>query len=427
MPATETVLEDRAVIAWARKRLLPHDAARRLLAAAEAVTLACVIAIGRLRERGGFHCLAAEHKRLLLENAELRGQIDILRARLEGIPARERPHYSPQARFLILEHMRRTYLLSVEDTARRFLVTGQTLYNWLRELARNPTATAIGVLLRTPPPMRRYHDVVRRSAWQMKHTSFGGDRQIAGTLARECAWSPSRRSVGRFCKEPIASPPRGPQPIPRATTVQGRYPNHLWLADITRIPTVFPFLHLHLAVVFDAFSRLPLRAAVSCFEPSAAALLDLVQRAIREHGRPRHFVSDQGSQFTAPLFTDALKAIGVRQRFGALHRHGSIAIVERFFRTLKDELQLRQWKPWSLDELERRLRLALMRYAYCQPHSALGGRVPIEVFLGIPDRRPLVGLAPRDRPGAPDIDCPVQLAFLDPESERLPILVPTAA
>jgi hypothetical protein len=257
--------------------------ARRLLAAAEALTLACLIAIGRLRERGGFHRLAADHKRLLLENAELRAQIDILRSRLETIPARERPHYSPQARFLILEHMR-TYLLSVEETARRFLITSQTLYNWLRELARNPTATAIGVLLRPMPPLRRYHDVVRRLARQMKHTGFGGDRQIAGTLARDCGWRPSWRSVGRFCKEKDLPPPSYPRPLPRAPTVRGRYPNHLWLADITRIPTVFPFLHLHLAVILDAFSRLPLRAAVSCLEPSAAAVLDLVRCAIREHG-----------------------------------------------------------------------------------------------------------------------------------------------
>ena len=122
-----------------------------------------------------------------------------------------------------------------------------------------------------------------------------------------------------------------------------------------------------------------------------------------------------------------MKSLGVRQRFGALHRHGSIALVERFFRTLKHDLGLPRWKPWSLDELERRLQPTLVRYAYLRPHSALGGRTPIEVFFGIPDQRPLANLAPRGRPGDPDVECPVQIAFLDPESQRLPILLPTAA
>jgi hypothetical protein len=46
----------------------------------------------------------------------------------------------------------RTFILSVEEAARRCLVGGQTLYNWLRELAQNPAATTIGALLRPQPP-----------------------------------------------------------------------------------------------------------------------------------------------------------------------------------------------------------------------------------------------------------------------------------
>jgi transposase InsO family protein len=36
------------------------------------------------------------------------------------------------------------------------------------------------------------------------------------------------------------------------------------------------------------------------------------------HGRPRHFVSDQGSQFTAHIFRETLAALSIRQRFGAI-------------------------------------------------------------------------------------------------------------
>jgi putative transposase len=258
----------------------------------------------------------------------------------------------------------------------------------------------------------------------MKSFGFGGDRQIAATLAR-FAWKPSRRSVGRFCREKETSPaPVPPAPFRPTTTVRGRYPNHLWLADITRIPTVFPFLHLHLTVVFDAFSRLPLRLALSYFEPSAQAVLDLLTSAIRQHGKPSHFVSDRGSQFIADLFRERLRLEGIRQRFGALYQHGSIALVERFFKTLKADLGAR--RPWNLADLERRLVPLLVRYAYCRPHSALAGRPPAEVFFGIMDPRPPRNLAPRGRPGDPDVTCPAEIVFLHPDSRDLPILVPAA-
>lgn len=195
---------------------------------------------------------------------------------------------------------------------------------------------------------------------------------------------------------------------------------------------MFPFLYLHLAVVFDACSRMPLAARVFLFEPSAKAMLALVLQAVARHGKPRHFVSDQGDQFTAGLFRGTLKALGIRQRFGALYQHGSIALVERFFRSLKEDLHLgkksrRSGRPWSIADFERRLVPALIRYSYCRPHSALEGRIPAEVFFGIPDQRPLTNLAPRGRPDEPDLECPVEIAFLDPDNRALPILVPKAA
>jgi transposase InsO family protein len=180
----------------------------------------------------------------------------------------------------------------------------------------------------------------------MKDLGFGGKRMISATVAR-FGWTPSPRSVGRFCRERSVAPPPGPERVGRNTTVRARYPNHLWLADITRIPTVFPFLHFHVTVIYNAFARLPLRAAVSLLEPSAFATLDLFRAAVHEHGRPRHFASDQGSQFRAALFRSALFDLGILQRFGALYQHGSIAPIERFFKTLKEDLGLPRWKPWS--------------------------------------------------------------------------------
>jgi transposase InsO family protein len=145
------------------------------------------------------------------------------------------------------------------------------------------------------------------------------------------------------------------------------------------------------------------------------------------HGGPRHIVSDQGDEFTASVFRETLKALGIRQRFGAIGQHGSIALIERFFRSLKADLRGGWLRLWHPRDLARRLELALARYAYCRPHLGLGGRVPAEVYFGLTDQRPLLNSAPRGRPEGPEADCPFEVLFLDPETETLPILVPRVA
>jgi putative transposase len=43
----------------------------------------------------------------------------------------------------------------------------------------------------------------------------------------------------------------------------------------------------------------------------ASFCVDCLEDALREHGRPQGFNSDQGSQFTSAAFTDVLKREGV--------------------------------------------------------------------------------------------------------------------
>jgi transposase-like protein len=52
----------------------------------------------------------------------------------------------------------RKYMLSLQETARRFLVTPQTVYNWLDELRQDPGATTIGSTVIPVPPLRRFSD-----------------------------------------------------------------------------------------------------------------------------------------------------------------------------------------------------------------------------------------------------------------------------
>ncbi len=124
-PHPEDDLALRAVLASARRRNDPRHAERAFLQAAEDLTLCSIAAWERLRHEGATaEKLLAELQQAHFLLREVRDQAEIPLARMARDQPRHRPHYTPPLRFRILEHQR-VYMLSVEETARRFCVTPQ--------------------------------------------------------------------------------------------------------------------------------------------------------------------------------------------------------------------------------------------------------------------------------------------------------------
>ena len=347
--------------------------------------------------------------------------LDINRARWDKLAERQRPHHTPEYRFRILRLMQ-LWALSQDEIARIFCISPSTIARWQAELVKDPDKTSVGSLFRPVPPVRRYADTVRHLIQAMALAGFAGDRTIAQTLAR-AGWKLARRTVGRIRKEARVVPP---EPKTAGRAVRARYPNHVWMADLTEVPSFLRIFSLKLAVVFDVFSRMPLAFRVFTSEPSADHVADLLAHAASRHGAPRHFVSDQGPQFTAFLFRKRLEALSVRQRFGAIGKTGSIALIERLWRTLKERLHLVSLKPGHLVDLERRVHVGLVYYAHFRPHQGLGGATPAEVYLGLtPLHRSAVDPL-RARPGDAAPETPFEIVYLDHE-RRLPLLRRKAA
>jgi hypothetical protein len=113
------------------------------------------------------------------------------------------------------------------------------------------------------------------------------------------------------------------------------------------------------------------------------------------------------------------------QRFGAIGRTGSIAIIERFWRTLKEMLDLRARPPLSHHHLEDKIEIGLRYYAIHRPHQGLHGATPEEIYF----RRTPAGARavspPRasSRDPAKPLELPFEIAYADPE-RRLPFLIP---
>ena len=151
-----------------------------------------------------------------------------------------------------------------------------------------------------------------------------------------------------------------------------------------------------------------------------------VSKAARRHGRPAHFVSDHARCFTSRVFRHKLRSLGVKQRFGAVGKKGSIALIERLWRTLKDTLDLRLLRPLVAENLAATVELGLVHYAHFRPHQALAGATPSEIYFGRTPSHLSAIPPPRGRPGEGPMDLPFRIEYLDAE-RLLPVLVRRAA
>jgi len=102
------------------------------------------------------------------------------------------------------------------------------------------------------------------------------------------------------------------------------------------LPQCWPFCWW-VAVVIDHYSRRALGFAVVKQQPSSKQVRQFLGRLIAKVGAaPKYLITDSGTQLTCAGFQPWCKRHNIRHRKGAIGQTGSIALVERFIRTLKD-------------------------------------------------------------------------------------------
>ena len=139
-----------------------------------------------------------------------------------------------------------------------------------------------------------------------------------------------------------------------------------------------------------------------------------------------HFISDHARCFTGQVFRRKLLRLGVKQRFGAVGKKGSIALIERMWRTLKDTMGLRLLRPLAAENLMEKVEIGLLHYAHFRPHQGLGGATPAEMYFGRTPSHLSAIPPPRGRPGEGRKHSPFRIDYLDAE-RLLPLLVRKAA
>lgn len=325
------------------------------------------------------------------ELALLREELRIKDARMERVPPRHRPHYPAVERLAILE-LRASRGWSAAQTAGRFLVTEATIADWMARLDEDgPSA-----LVRTPEPVNRFPDLVAHLVRRLKVLCPAmGTARIAAVLSR-AGLHLGRTTVRRMLKRrPRRAAPAAKVPAERR--IRSSRPNHIWLVDRTTVATLAGFwvswlpwsvpqrwpFSSWLAVGVDHFSRRIMGVRVFRCRPSAVVISAFLASMIRAAGQaPRHLITDHGREFTARSFRRGCRRSGIRQRFGAIGKHGCIALVERCIRTLKEEGVRRWLAPIRWRTVGRELMLFVDWYNEQRPHAGLAGATPDEIYLG---------------------------------------------
>lgn len=154
--------------------------------------------------------------------------------------------------------------------------------------------------------------------------------------------------------------------------------DQVWCADITYVPMACGFMYL--VAVMDWWSRYVLAWRLSNTLESAFCV-DAWEAALRA-GRRAPLISntDQGSQFTSPLFIDAVESAGVEVSMDGRGRWMDNRFIERLWRSAKYEDIYLQDYGGGLDA-GRGLGRWFDGYNQERPHQALGYATPAEVYL----------------------------------------------
>ena len=157
--------------------------------------------------------------------------------------------------------------------------------------------------------------------------------------------------------------------------------NQVWALDTTYIRMARGFVYL--SAVVDVYSRriLAHRVAITL---EAVHAVDALQEAYSRFGKPDIVNTDQGSQFTAQEFVDAVLGNEVKLSMDGRGAWRDNVFVERIWRSVKYErVYLRAYDSVSMARAD--IAHYIDWYNAERGHSSLAGKTPEEVWLsGLP-------------------------------------------
>lgn len=152
--------------------------------------------------------------------------------------------------------------------------------------------------------------------------------------------------------------------------------NQVWATDITYIPMQKGFMYL-IAIV-DLHTRYVLNWSLSN-SMTADWCAEVLEEAIKKHGKPKIFNTDQGSQFTSDVFINVLKYNEISISMDGKGRALDNIFVERLWRSVKyEDIYLKAYEN-GLDLYEG-LKKYFEFYNNERFHQSLDYKTPAEIY-----------------------------------------------
>lgn len=155
--------------------------------------------------------------------------------------------------------------------------------------------------------------------------------------------------------------------------------NQVWALDTTYIPLAKGFAYL--TAVVDWASRKVLAAKLA-ITLEACHAVEVLEQAFRRYGTPKIVNTDQGSQFTAQVFVDAVKNQGCQLSMDGRGAWRDNVFVERVWRSVKYEcVYLHAYE--SVAQARTSIMQYVEWYNRARPHSSLDRKTPYQAYTGL--------------------------------------------
>jgi transposase InsO family protein len=315
---------------------------------------------------------------------QLEMQVSILQKHLHR--KGKKPRYEVRERLLILWHIE-AFEIPRRKVSRYFGIARSTLYRWLHKIEdQKPVDTAAN---NTPAE-------IATLVWEITKANLSWGRIRIANQLKLLGIFLSASTVRNILQRPkprntptTAATAEKTKEKPEARSIPAWYPNHVWSVDTTKV-RCWGLWTIEVLVAIDHFSR-----KVVCVAPlegpNAGWIIEAIEQAVRKHGGPKHLISDQASIFTGDAFAELLRQWNIKPRFGAIGKHGSIAVTERVIKTLKYEWLCCVPLIKGFDHLALLCSEFETWYNTWRPHIALEGCRPDDLFYSrkpeAPDRK----------------------------------------
>ncbi len=278
--------------------------------------------------------------------------------------------------------------LSVKRTLEELQINRSSFYEWYRKYREG----GYDALAPKPPHPRRFWNRIPEPekeqvvAIALKHPEQS-PRQLAWFITDTQGYFISESSVYRILKSYDLVP--SPQYIVMAAADRFHQPtmrvHEMWQTDFTYFRIV-GWGWYYLGSILDDFSRYII--AWKLFTTMATTdVKDLLDLAVEKTGvheiavkhRPR-LLSDNGSAYISEELKEYLAAKGMTQTHGAPYHPMTQGKIERYHRSMKNEINLQKYYlPW---ELEQEIERFVSYYNNKRYHESLNNVTPADVYNG---------------------------------------------